>query len=79
MSKLLFWAAVVIVGLLVMRLMARHAAARTTAARRTSRSRRFEPMAQCAHCGVHLPAKDAIQRNGKHWCSEDHARLGAPR
>ncbi len=35
-----------------------------------------ENMVQCAHCGVYLPASEALTREGKQWCSEDHARLG---
>ena len=36
-----------------------------------------EPMLACAHCGVHLPKSRCVWRDGKPYCSEDHARLGA--
>ena len=33
-------------------------------------------MVACAHCGLHLPAADAV-REGEHpYCSEAHRRLG---
>ena len=35
-----------------------------------------ENMVQCASCGVYLPASEASMRDGKPWCSEEHARLG---
>lgn len=35
-----------------------------------------ENMVQCAHCGVYLPASEAIMQNGQPWCSQEHAKLG---
>jgi uncharacterized protein len=32
----------------------------------------------CAHCGVHLPAGDALSDGTRHYCSEAH-RLAGPR
>jgi uncharacterized protein len=33
-------------------------------------------MIECAHCGLHLPAADAV-REGEHvYCGEAHRRLG---
>jgi len=81
MSKVLFWVAVVLVVLVVMRIVARNAASRTqappAARSRTRTPKRFEAMVQCAHCGVHLPAADALKSHGKTWCSQEHARLGS--
>ncbi|GAB4121324.1 MAG: hypothetical protein Fur0040_01280 [Sideroxydans sp.] len=31
-----------------------------------------EDMVRCAHCGVHLPRSEAIQAEGKFFCSQDH-------
>ena len=81
MSKLLFWIVVILVGLLAMRLAARHAAKKSARTARPQRSRTkgpkpVETMVQCAHCGVHLPAKEAVHTLGHYWCSTDHARLG---
>ncbi|MBN2691674.1 MAG: hypothetical protein JXR43_07430 [Burkholderiaceae bacterium] len=36
-----------------------------------------EAMLPCAHCGVHSPASRCVMRDGKPYCSEEHARLGS--
>jgi uncharacterized protein len=36
-----------------------------------------EAMAQCAHCGVHFPRAESLDRDGRDYCCEDHRRLGA--
>ncbi len=35
-------------------------------------------MAECAHCGLHLPADDALLSGTRVFCSEAH-RLAGPR
>jgi len=30
----------------------------------------------CAHCGVNLPTSEARSAGGRHYCSEEHWRLG---
>ena len=30
----------------------------------------------CAHCGVNLPRSEARSAGGRHYCSEEHWRLG---
>lgn len=35
-----------------------------------------QPMVECAHCGVHLPAADALSDGTRHYCGEAHRRLG---
>jgi uncharacterized protein len=42
------------------------------------RPRRPEVMVECAHCGVHLPAADAVLGGDRVYCSEAH-RLAGPR
>jgi uncharacterized protein len=39
-----------------------------------------QPMVACAHCGLHLPADEAVTSApaGLHYCSESHRRLGEP-
>jgi len=42
------------------------------------RLRQPEDMVTCAHCGLHLPASDALQgRDQLHYCSSEHRQLGA--
>ncbi|MCK9529638.1 MAG: hypothetical protein M0R77_03610 [Gammaproteobacteria bacterium] len=31
---------------------------------------------RCARCGIHLPAGDAVTRDGQAYCSQEHSRLG---
>lgn len=33
-------------------------------------------MVACAHCGVHLPAADAVREGAHHYCGEAHRLLG---
>ena len=33
-------------------------------------------MVECAHCGLHLPAADALAEGSRQYCSDAHRRLG---
>ena len=33
-------------------------------------------LVSCAHCGVNLPRAEARSAGGRHYCSEEHWRLG---
>lgn len=33
-------------------------------------------LVDCAHCGVNLPRTEARSAGGRHYCSEEHWRLG---
>jgi len=34
-------------------------------------------LVRCEHCGLHLPRAEAHETDGRSYCSEEHARLGA--
>lgn len=36
-----------------------------------------QDMLACAHCGVHVPAAEALVESGRVFCSPEHARQGA--
>ncbi len=36
-----------------------------------------QPMLECAHCGLHLPAGEAVLAGSQVFCSEAHRALGA--
>lgn len=33
-----------------------------------------QDMVSCQYCGVHLPKSDAVQANGKYYCSTAHSQ-----
>jgi len=36
-----------------------------------------QDLVSCARCGVHLPRGEAREADGRLYCGEEHARLGA--
>jgi len=34
-----------------------------------------ERMVDCSECGLHLPISEAVQSQGRYFCSEEHRRL----
>jgi uncharacterized protein len=40
------------------------------------RSTPVEDMVACVHCGVHLPASQALLLDGRSYCSEAHRSAG---
>lgn len=83
MGKLLFWVAVIAAVYLAFRLVAISQRKSQRAARRDTerggRSALGEPMRQCAHCGVHLPASESVSAGGRDYCSEAHRDAGPAR
>lgn len=78
MGKLLIWAVLAMLALVGWKLW-------TASQRRIERARReprpgagnaVEPMVRCAHCGVHLPASDAVTAAGLVYCCPAHRELG---
>lgn len=45
--------------------------------RRAGPSREIDELVRCARCGVHVPRVEALSRDGRHFCSREHARLGS--
>ncbi len=44
---------------------------------RRSKQRQVEQIVTCAHCGLHLPASDAVaSKDQLHYCCSEHRRLG---
>lgn len=38
----------------------------------------YAPMVNCVSCGLHLPRDTAIERDGRYYCSREHADQSAP-
>jgi len=48
------------------------------AARKNTRPTPVQEMLQCAHCGVHMPAADAIKGRKGLYCSAAHCQAQEP-
>lgn len=33
-------------------------------------------MVKCAHCGIHIPADEALEQDGRYYCSPEHRDAG---
>ncbi|NYT66651.1 hypothetical protein H0A58_11820 [Alcaligenaceae bacterium] len=86
MGKVLFWAVLIIGGLLLARVLARHNAAsqqpkmppvaKPAKGLRSKTRADPESMVRCEHCGIHLPRSEAVLSGGRTWCSSEHAKIG---
>jgi uncharacterized protein len=36
-----------------------------------------EKIVVCAHCQLHVPESESVVFDGRHYCCEEHRRLGA--
>lgn len=36
----------------------------------------IDNIVRCEHCGVHVPQKEALEHNGKYYCSKAHQLAG---
>jgi uncharacterized protein len=69
----------VIVLVAVVLWLVRTALAATRSGQKESRSEKQGEqgdLVACAHCGVNLPKSEARSAGGRHYCSEEHWRLG---
>jgi len=66
MSRLLFFAAIIVIVYLWLK------SVRKPSAREDDASGPAEDMVRCEHCGVHLPRNESILADGKRYCSEAH-------
>lgn len=93
MSKILFWLAVGVALLLAARIAGRLGVraqeyktererlrqAQQRASGQTKHDADARPMVACAHCGIRLPADEAVMRAGQPYCGESHADAGPRR
>ncbi len=45
------------------------------AQKKQQQSSRISTMVSCAHCGLHVPQDEALQAQGKYYCSDEHQKL----
>lgn len=78
MSRILFW--ILLVGLVVIAVRAKlkslHARQKPPHEPPPQQPvAEIENMTQCAHCGLHFPASEAVHADGHDYCSPGHVRL----
>ena len=74
--KLLFWVAVIVVGVLWLVRSGKSRSKPDAQSASPVQSGAAETMVQCAHCGVHLPASEALHNPaGLAFCSNEHRLL----
>ena len=80
MSRILFW--ILFIGLVVMAIRAklkglgaRQQPPQHRQPRKQAPVPEIENMTQCAHCGIHFPASEAVHADGHDYCSPGHVRL----
>jgi uncharacterized protein len=77
MAKLLLMLAlVVVIGLWAVNRLKAFARRRDEADEAPRPAHKLEAMVSCAHCGVHLPQRDAVMKQGALFCSDAHALAG---
>jgi uncharacterized protein len=71
--RLLFWIALIVVAIWLWRRLVKP---RPDAPRNTSEA---PPMVRCAHCGIHVPASEALSSEERWYCSRRHLEQGPKR
>ncbi|MGB7181296.1 MAG: PP0621 family protein [Burkholderiaceae bacterium] len=77
MGKILFWIVAIAIGFGVYRLL--QIMERKSQQARDQRPDPEEPrelVMQCRHCGVHIPASEAVMDGEHAYCSEAHRQAG---
>lgn len=77
--RILFWIALVILVVVAVRAKLKGSSARHQVPPRQQPPpepvAQIETMTQCAHCGLHFPASEAVHADGHDYCSPGHVRL----
>ncbi|MGB7542765.1 MAG: PP0621 family protein [Burkholderiales bacterium] len=73
MSKLLL----LIVAVVVIYILIKGAARNRDTGADSAGTAAAESMVPCAQCGVNLPRSEALEAQGRFYCSEEHRRLAS--
>ncbi len=75
--RILFWIALIILVVMAVRAKLKSSGARQVPPRQQPPEpvAQIETMTQCAHCGLHFPASEAVHADGHDYCSPGHVRL----
>jgi uncharacterized protein len=77
MTRLLFWLALAVLVVFAIRSKLRASGLKPPPRTKAPAEPQVEKMTQCAHCGLHFPASEAIRADGLDYCSPAHVRLPA--
>ncbi len=79
MTRILFWIALIILIGMALRAKLKKMSNQQPPFQQPQRPqepvREIESMTQCAHCGLHFPASEAVHADGHDYCSPGHVRL----
>jgi uncharacterized protein len=74
MAKILLFAVLALVIYLALR--ARSLGASRRYGKSATPNEQAEAIVACCRCGVHVPASESLLKDGRHYCSDEHRRLG---
>ncbi|GAB3375103.1 PP0621 family protein [Massilia agri] len=82
MTRILFWIALIVLVVLAVRAKLKALSRQQSPFDQPRQQQRpqepvreIESMTQCAHCGLHFPASEAVHADGHDYCSPGHVRL----
>ena len=70
MFRLLFWIALIGIAIWLWKRI------KNPAARPSQPTDDTQVMVRCAHCNLHVPQREALERSGSWYCSSRHLELG---
>jgi uncharacterized protein len=74
MGKFLLLLFLALIGYLLFKVL--NAPARRDGQAKPRRDLPAERMVACAYCGLNLPEGESVRAGSRHYCSEEHRRLG---
>ena len=70
MFRLIFWIALIGIAFWLWKRI------KNPTARPEPRTDDTQVMVRCAHCNLHVPQREALERSGSWYCSSQHLQLG---
>ena len=70
MFRLIFWIALIAIGIWLWRRI------NNPASRTSSKTEDTQVMVRCAQCNLHILQREALERSGNWYCSQQHLELG---
>ncbi|WP_374048252.1 MULTISPECIES: PP0621 family protein [Thiothrix] len=74
MSRIIFILVLLVVGFLLLKSWQRRQSLKQKHQQSSGKITTNTRMVRCEHCGLHVPAPEAISQGGKHFCSLEHAQ-----